>query len=117
MFNFAYCEEKNRIYINIEDDLSSSEIDAYIKGLTDLIERTRPGFTVLADLSESRISFVEKSAEFQVIRDYSIKKGFKNVATVLEAYAYKLHKGSPFPGVKNTFLCVREAEAFLDSLV
>lgn len=116
MFKLAYCEEKNRIYINIADEISKSETDDYVTGMTGLIEKTEPGFTVLADLSESKISFVEKSAQFQAIRDHSIRKGMKNVATVLAADAYKLHKTKPFSGVKNTFLSAEKAEAFLNSL-
>jgi hypothetical protein len=81
-----------------------------------LIEKTEPGFTVLADLSESKISFVEKSAQFQVIRDHSIRKGMKNVATVLANDAYEFHKTKPFSGVKNTFLSKEKAETFLDSV-
>lgn len=116
MFKLDYCEEKNRIYINIKDDFSKAETDAYINSMMALIEKARLGFTVLADVSEGRISFLEKSAEFQIIRDNGIKKGLKNVATVLAADAYELHKTKPFSGIKNTFLSVEKAEAFLDSL-
>jgi hypothetical protein len=30
MFKLAYCEEKNRIYINISDEISNSETDNYV---------------------------------------------------------------------------------------
>ncbi|MHB8065598.1 MAG: hypothetical protein ACYDG2_23770 [Ruminiclostridium sp.] len=116
MYKFSYSEEKNRIHIYIEGELTASEIDDYIKELIALIEKTRPGFTVLADSSRSSISFLENSAKLQVIRDHGVKKGFKNVATVLGIDAYRLHEAKPFPGIKNTFIGVREAEAFLDSL-
>jgi hypothetical protein len=116
MYKSSYCEEKNRIYIYIEDDLSPFEANNYIKEVTSLIEKTKPGFTVLADSSNSTISFLENSMKFQVIRDYSAEKGFKNVATVLGTDAFKLHEVKPFQGIKNTFTCINEAEAFLDSL-
>lgn len=116
MYKFSYCKEKNRIYIKIEGELSPTEIENYIKELIVLIEETRPSFTVLADLSKSSISFLKNGTKFQVIRDYGVKRGLKNVATVLGTDAFKLHEEKPFPATKNTFICVSEAEAFLDSM-
>jgi hypothetical protein len=116
MYKFSYCEEKNRIHICVEGALSPAEVDSYIKELISLIDKTSPGFTVLADSSRSEISFLENSSKLQVAREYGIKKGFKNVATVLGGEAYKLHEEKPFPGIKNTFLNLKEAEEFLDNL-
>lgn len=116
MYKFSYCEEKNRIYIYIYGELSQNEIENYKNELISIIDKTKYGFTVLADSSQSSISFLENSTKLQVVRDYGVQKGFKNVATVLGADAYKLHEIKPFQGIKNTFMCVKEAEAFLDSL-
>lgn len=115
MYKFLYCKEKNRIYISIEGALSSLEIEKYIKELIELIDNTKPGFTVLADSSKSSISFLENSAKFQVIRDYGVEKGFKNVATVLSEEARRLNDIKPFPGIKNIFNSIEAAEIFLDT--
>ena len=84
--------------------------------MIEIIEKTKPGFTVLADSSKSSISFLENSSKLQAARDYGVKKGFKNVATVLGADAFRLHEKNPFQGIKNTFMSLKEAEAFLDGL-
>lgn len=116
MYKFSYSEEKNRIYIQVTGALTAQELESYKEELLDIVNRTQPGFTVFADSTKSDISFLENSGKLQVIRDYAATRGFKSVATVLGKEAYELHQQKPFPGIKNVFTDLQEAEKFLDSL-
>jgi len=116
MYKFIFNNDKNRIYIYIGGSLADSELEKYKNELIEMINKTHTGFTVFADSSKSSISFLENSVKLQGARDYGVTRGFKGVATVLSYEAFEIHQKKPFPGIKNVFTDVIEAEQFLDTL-
>ena len=116
MFFLHYSEEKNRIYIELRGELSEAEFNAYKNNIIDLIDGARPGFTVLADLSLCDRSVIENSDNFNVIREYGAKRGFKANALVLGEDAYKTYTSALKGNNNNIYYTKDEADSYLDTL-
>ncbi len=116
MFSLYYSKEKNRIYISIKDTLSASEFESYKAHIMQLIDDAEPGFTVLADLSHSDRSVIEKSDNFNVIREYGAERGFRANALVLGEEAFKYFNSNAKGGNKNVFLTKEHADTYLNKI-
>lgn len=116
MYTINYSSTNNRIYVKVVGDISDEEMNKYEKEMLAIVDKTTPGFTVLADLLESNEVFIYKSGAFQSIRNYGIKKGFKASAHVLNNETYEANIGKSFEGIKNIFLSCEDAERFLDTV-
>lgn len=112
MFSLSYSEEKNRIYIKLNGLLSEAEFNTYKNNIMALIDNSKAGFTVLADLSLCDSTVLANSDNFNVIREYGAKKDFKARALVLGTEAYKLYNSN----LQGAFLNIEEAEAYLNKL-
>lgn len=117
MFSLHYSKEKNRIYISIKGTLSASEFEAYKNQIMELIDSAVPGFTVLADLSHSDKLVIEKSDNFNVIREYGAEKGFHANALVLDEEGFKRFTGNDESKGKNVFLSKEHADHYLDQII
>lgn len=112
MFELRYSEEKNRIYIKLDGVLSEAEFNTYKNNIIDLIDNSKTGFTVLADLSLCDSAILDNSDNFNVIREYGAKKEFKARALVLSRESYKIYNSIP----QGIFLTIEEAENYLNTL-
>lgn len=114
MFTLSYSEEKNRIYIKLLNLLSEAEFEVYKTDIMNLIDNSKAGFTVLADLSPCSPAILARSDSFNIIREYGAKRGFQANALILSSESYELYNSNP-RGNKNAFLTLEEAECYLDS--
>lgn len=112
MFTLRYSEEKNRIYIKLNGVLSEAAFNTYKNNIIDLIDNSKAGFTVLADLSLCDSTILDSSDNFNVIREYGAKKDFKARALVLGTEAYNVYNNN----LQGTFLNIEEAEDYLNKL-
>lgn len=115
MFSLRYSKVKNRIYIKINDDLSSEAFERYKSEILSLIDDSDLGFTVLADLSDCTLSVLKSSDKFNIIRDYGASKGFKANANVLSPSHYEFYMKLSPVNKNNVFLTSNEAEEYLDT--
>lgn len=79
MFTIRYSEEKNRIYIKLNGVLSEAEFNTYKNNILDLIDNSKTGFTVLADLSSCDSAILDSSDNFNIIREYESKEDSKHM--------------------------------------
>ncbi|MGB7606064.1 MAG: hypothetical protein WBL93_11385 [Lutisporaceae bacterium] len=112
MFELRYSEEKNRIYIKLNGVLSEAEFNTYKNSIINLIDNSKTGFTVLADLSLCDSTILDSSDNFNVIREYGAKKDFKARALVLNKESYKIYNSN----LQGIFLTIEEAEDYLNKL-
>jgi oligoendopeptidase F len=115
VFTLRYSDEKNRIYIKIDGALSEAEINTYKNNIIDLIDHSKMGFTVLADFSRCDRSILDNSDNFNVIREYGAKRGFKANALVLKREFYDIYC-NVLVNNKNIFITIEDAENYLDTL-
>ncbi|MDF2592484.1 MAG: hypothetical protein K0S75_1950 [Clostridia bacterium] len=116
MFILRYSEEKNRIYIELHNVLSQAEFEAYKSNIIAIIDNSKMGFTVLADLSTCDKSILDRSDSFNVIREYGVKRGFKANALVLGRESYDIYNRNIQGSNKHIFLTIEEAENYLNAL-
>ncbi len=114
MFTLRYSEEKNRIYIKLNGVLSEAEFNIYKNNILDLIDNSKTGFTVLADLSPCDSAILDSSDNFNIIREYGSKRGFKAHALVLDEKSYEIYNSTIHSSNKNIFLNIEEAESYLN---
>lgn len=100
----------------IQGELPEADFIAYRDHIITLIDGADEGFTVLADLSLCDRSVIEKSDNFNVIREHGAKRGFKANALVLSQVVFKAQRGDLSTGSKNIFLTKEEADCYLDTL-
>lgn len=116
MFTLSYSKEKNRIFIKLRGVLTQAEFEAYKDNIISLIDQSKAGFTVLADLSPCDSGILQQSDNFNVIREYGAKRGVKANALVLSEEAYEVYNKASQGKSRNAFLTKEEAEKYLDEL-
>lgn len=114
MFLVNYDKVLNRIYINIADTLTESEINKYIEDVITILNDVEPDFTVCTDLSNASLEEIKSGDKFHSIREKGIEKGIKAVAVVLSKDMYALYSAGHFPHIKNAFNSLNEVKEFLD---
>jgi hypothetical protein len=115
MFTLRYSEEKNRIYIKLLGVLSEAEFETYKNNIIDLIDHSKTGFTVLADLSVCDSAILEQSDNFNIIREYGAKRGVKANALVLSEEVNEIYNRASQGKNRNAFLTIEAAERYLDA--
>lgn len=115
MFTLSYSTEKNRIYIKLDGVLSSAEFETYKNNIMSLIDNSKVGFTVLADLSPCDGAILEQSNNFDIIREYGAKRGVKANALVLNDEVYEIYNKASKGKMRNAFLTIEEAQRYLDA--
>jgi hypothetical protein len=114
MFTLNYSVEKNRIYIKLHGVLSSTEFETYKNNIISLIDNSKVGFTVLADLSQCDSAILEQSDNFNIIREYGAKRGVKANALVLNEEVNEIYNKASQGKIRNAFLTIEAAERYLD---
>ncbi len=114
MYTIRYDQSINRIYINIEGDMSPPESEKYIEEMYRTIEKTSIGFTVFADLSQCAPSVLENSANFEMVRNYASKYGVSGVVTLVSPQAFEAQRVNPVKGARNIFDSREAANKYLE---
>jgi hypothetical protein len=117
-YDLKYDGGKNRIYITFKDSLQVDEAKAYLKELKQLIDKTKPNFTLCLDLSCDPVHSKEVDEIFAEGRQYLREKGIKGIGTILSksALAKMQIKRVTQDMNNNIFKNKQEAEKYLDSL-
>ncbi|MDF2984525.1 MAG: hypothetical protein K0R50_35 [Eubacterium sp.] len=103
MYRIRYDLSENRVYINIEGEMSPSESQKYIEEMYRTIEGTSTGFTVFADLSLCAPSVLKNSENFEMVRKYASEYGVSGVVTLVSPQAFEVHRSNPVKGARNIF--------------
>ena len=114
LYTIRYDQSINRIYINIEGDMSPPESEKYIEEMYRTIEKTSIGFTVFADLSQCAPSVLENSANFEMVRNYASKYGVSGVVTLVSPQAFEAQRVNPVKGARNIFDSREAANKYLE---
>ncbi|MBU5592257.1 hypothetical protein KQI89_10830 [Clostridium sp. MSJ-4] len=115
MYKISYSKEKNRIYIEISGKLSETDEQDYISEMLTCLNNVEPNFTVSANLQNCDISVLDKSSNFEVIRNYGKEKKLYKVAVILSVEAFNSNLSNPFKGLNNAFNNIKDAEHYLNS--
>lgn len=116
MYIINYDKARNRIYLKIQGNMSSSQSERYTDDMIGVISQAITGFTVFADLSESDLSVLQDGGNFAGVREYAVKQGVQGVVTLVCPEAYKMHLEHPFDGIKNVFGTMKDAQEYLNIL-
>jgi len=119
MYSVRYDAGKNRLFLKIDGYLPGEEAVKFREEIEATLPQTKPGFTLLVDLSTSKALPPESTVEINKARSagvgYGIRKGalITNSALVkMQAERTMKHAEKSFEEL--SFTTVEEAEAFLD---
>lgn len=115
MYKITYNSLKNRIYVTVEGSLTIEEVPEYIKEFKAAVDKTKPGFTVCVDNTKAKLNTPEVAEKLIEARDYSIAKGLKNSAMVVDGVTFKMQMKRLFKELGNVFETLEEADKFLDT--
>lgn len=115
MYKINYDISKNRIYVTVTGSLGVSEIDNYNKDFRNAVDKCKPGFTVCVDNTNASLNTPEVSEKLVVSRSYSIKKGLRNAAMVVNSAIFKMQMKRLFEELGNVYPSIEEADKFLDN--
>lgn len=116
MYKVSYDNQKNRIYVTITGSLELNEVDNYSKEFKAAVDRAKPGFTVCVDNTNASLNSPEVNEKLTECRDYSVQKGLKNAAMVVNSAIFKMQMKRLFNELGNVFPTMEEADKFLDNI-
>lgn len=115
MYKVNYDNLKNRVYVTVTGSLELNEIDNYTKEFKAVVDRTKPGFTVCVDNTNAALNSPEVNDKLMDSRNYSVQKGLKNAAMVVNSTIFKMQMKRLFNELGNVFQTKEEADKFLDT--
>jgi hypothetical protein len=117
MYEVTYDRAKNRIYIKLEGTMSLDEADGYNEAVKKAADQAQPGFTICIDGAKAAPFSPEVDAKCAESRNYLVKKGVKDTATVVDSAILKMHVARTLKEIGgNVFGSKEEADKYLDSL-
>ena len=115
MYKITYNNSKNRIYVTVEGSLTIEEVPQYIKEFMATVDKTKPGFTVCVDNTKAKLNTPEVAEKLIEARDYSVSKGLRNSAMVVDGVTFKMQMKRLFKDLGNVFESLEDADKFLDT--
>jgi len=115
MYKITFDNAKNRVYVTVQGSLTIEEVPQYLKDFKAAVDKTKPGFTVCVDNTKAKLNTPEVAERLIEARDYSISKGLKNSAMVVDGVTFKMQMKRLFKDLGNVFETMEEADKFLDA--
>ncbi|MET3292537.1 UNVERIFIED_CONTAM: hypothetical protein ABID98_005234 [Brevibacillus sp. OAP136] len=108
---------KNRVYITQTELITATNVDSFITDCLNVINKSKPGFTVLIDMSAGTTGTPEADAKLAELRAHTASKNPKGIATVVSSAMIKaLAKQKLKEFQLDIFATKEEAELYLDRL-
>ncbi|OBZ07573.1 hypothetical protein A8L34_25920 [Bacillus sp. FJAT-27264] len=117
MFTINYDEKKNRLYLKIYS-VTKDNVQQYVDELTENLEKTKPGFTAIGDLSDAKVLSQDVAQELSTSNELVVKYGLsteKSWASVTTSSIYRMQMKRMFGGFIKFFDTVEDAHAYLDA--
>lgn len=112
MYTINYDASLNRIIVKV-NEITKENVQQYIDEYTKVLEKVKPGFTGLTDLSEGKLFTPDVAADLGPLGELSVQKGLTKWAYYTGSAISKLQMRRMFGEVVESFEKMEEAESYL----
>ncbi|KKO52114.1 hypothetical protein [Paenibacillus sp. DMB20] len=112
MYTINYDASMNRIIVKV-NEITKENVQQYIDDYTKVLEKVKPGFTGLTDLSEGKLFTPDVAADLGPLGELSVQKGLSKWAYYTGSAISKLQMRRMFGEVVESFEKMEEAESYL----
>ncbi|WP_349409364.1 SgrR family transcriptional regulator [Pseudalkalibacillus sp. SCS-8] len=117
-FLVHYDQEKNRIHIRLRELITKENVEIYKSMIIENLSKTRPGFTILMDMTDEQVNTPDVESDMQELRKLIAEKDLKAIATYTSSPYLKTYMESRLEemGPHQTFASRDKAEAYLNEI-